>query len=138
VLTIAATHPNPLVGAGLLFTYSFGTATPLFLIAWLWDRYELGRKAWLRGKAVQLGPFQTHSTSLIAGVLFILLGVSFIAFQGASVLSGVYAQLGLEELGFLVQGQIQNRIDRLPSGILLGTEAALIVGFLIRRLLSRS
>src|SRR5918994_382191 len=41
VLTVAASAADPLVGAALLFTYALGTAAPLFVIAWLWDRYQL-------------------------------------------------------------------------------------------------
>jgi cytochrome c biogenesis protein CcdA len=74
VLTIAGSTATPLVGAGLLFTYALGTAAPLFVIAWLWDRYRLGTRAWLRGRVVQLGPLRTHTTNLLAGLLFIAFG----------------------------------------------------------------
>src|SRR2546425_793649 len=85
----------PVLGASLLFTYSLGTAAPLFVIAWFWDRYQLGRRAWLRGRPVRIGPFTVFSTNLAAGLLFILLGVSFITFQGTSALSVYYDDLGL-------------------------------------------
>jgi cytochrome c biogenesis protein CcdA len=107
VLTVAGTNPNPLVGAMLLFTYALGTAAPLFVIAWLWDRYQLGSKVWLRGTVLRLGPWRAHTTNLIAGFLLIAFGVSFIVFQGASVLSGFYASVGLEELSFRLQTQVE-------------------------------
>lgn len=109
VLTIAGSTANPISGAALLFTYSLGTAAPLFFVAWLWDRFQLGRRAWLRGRTVHLGPLQTHTTSLLAGTLFVLLGASFIFFQGASVLSNVYADIGLEDHGFRAQSWIAER-----------------------------
>jgi cytochrome c biogenesis protein CcdA len=112
VLTIASTSTNPLVGGALLLAYSLGTATPLFLIAWLWDRYQLGTRGWLRGRPISLGGLQTHTTSVLAGALFIAFGASFIVFQGASVLSGAYASLGLEELSFRLQTQLQDVIGR--------------------------
>ncbi|MFN0070971.1 MAG: cytochrome c biogenesis CcdA family protein [Chloroflexota bacterium] len=127
VLTIAGSTANPLVGAGLMFTYSLGTATPLFFIAWLWDRYKLGQRAWLRGRPIQLGPLHTHTTSLLAGLLFILLGISFIAFQGASVLSGLYADLGLEDLGFHLQDQVQIMLAKLPSGVILPILGVIVI-----------
>lgn len=129
VLTIAATSPNPLIGAALLFTYALGTAGPLFLIAWMWDRYQLGQRAWLRGRTLQLGPLHTHTTSLLAGALFILLGVSFIAFQGASALSGLYTDIGLEEIGFRAQELVARGVQRLPPGSWLALIP--IVGFAI-------
>ena len=134
VLTIAGTSTNPLVGAGLLFTYSVGTAVPLFFIAWLWDRYQLGTRSWMRGRIVRIGPLRTHTTNLLAGAIFIALGVSFIAFQGASVLSGGYASLGLEELGFHLQAQVQAAVGRTPSGVLLAVMATLLLLGLVLRL----
>lgn len=112
VLAIAATSANPAMGAALLFTYALGTAAPLFLFAWLWDRYQLGRRGWLRGRGLRWGPLELHSTSLVAGTLFILLGVSFILFQGSSGLSGFYADLGLDDLGFRAQLWVADSVDR--------------------------
>jgi cytochrome c biogenesis protein CcdA len=109
VLTIAGSTASPLTGAALLATYSIGTATPLFVIAWLWDRFQLGRRAWLRGRIVSIGPLTTHTTNLAAGTVFILLGLSFIQLQGASVLSGAYATLGLEEAGYDAQAWIASQ-----------------------------
>jgi cytochrome c biogenesis protein CcdA len=82
VLTVAGATGDPVQGAALLFTYALGTAAPLFVIAWLWDRLDLGRRGWLRGRALRLGPWQVHTTNLIAGTLMILLGVTFITSQG--------------------------------------------------------
>jgi cytochrome c biogenesis protein CcdA len=115
VLTVAGSAADPLIGAALLFTYSLGTAAPLFLIAWLWDRYQLGRQAWLRGRGLQFGRFEIHSTNLVAGLLFILLGVSFIAFQGSSALSIYYADLGLDELGFRAQLWVSEVLAPVPD-----------------------
>jgi cytochrome c biogenesis protein CcdA len=83
VLTIAGSAESPLLGGALLFAYALGTAAPLFLIAWLWDRYRLGRRAWLRGRPLRLGPVEVHSTRLVSGLLFVALGATFIWFQAA-------------------------------------------------------
>jgi cytochrome c biogenesis protein CcdA len=111
VLTLAGSSASPLVGASLLLVYSFGTAVPLFLIAALWDKYQLGQRRWLRGRGVKLGPLETHTTNLVAGALFILLGTSFIAFQGGSVLSRIYEDLGLEALSFRLQHWVAERVQ---------------------------
>jgi cytochrome c biogenesis protein CcdA len=128
VLAIAATAPHPLVGAGLLFTYALGTAAPLFALAWLWDRYQLGRRAWLRGRALRLGRFELHSTNLLAGLLFIGLGLGFIASQGGSVLSGLYADLGLAELEARTQLWLADQLGRLPDAAWLAIAALLAAG----------
>lgn len=120
VLALAASAADPVVGAALLFTYSIGAAAPLFVIAWLWDRYRLGQRRWLRGRPVQLGRFEIHSTNLIAGALFMLLGVSFIGFQGSSVLAGLYDDLGITQLGYAAQEWLANRLVGVADGLWIG------------------
>nr|WP_228454450.1 cytochrome c biogenesis CcdA family protein [Streptomyces alkaliphilus] len=86
VLTVAAIGGDQLYGGVLLATYALGMAAPVFLLALLWDRYDLGRRRWLRGRAVRLGPLSSHSTSVIGGLVFVLLGIVFLAFDGTSTL----------------------------------------------------
>jgi hypothetical protein len=40
-----------------------------------WDR------RWLWGRGIELGPIRTHTTSLVSGLLFIVIGVLFIRFD---------------------------------------------------------
>lgn len=89
ILTMAATSPSAWVGGVLLALYAVGMAIPLFALAWGWDRFDLGSRPWVRGRMVRLGPVTRHSTTLLAGALFILVGVIFIAFDGtAGLLAG--------------------------------------------------
>ena len=128
VLTVAGSTASPLLGAALLFTYSLGTAAPLFVLAWLWDRYQLGHRGWLRGRALRLGPLRLHSSSLLAGTLFILLGISFIAFQGSSALSVYYDDLGLGELGFRAQVRVDELVGWVPDWMVAGVVLIIAVG----------
>jgi hypothetical protein len=52
---------------------------------------------------MRLGRLSLHSTNLLAGGLFVLLGASFIASQGGTLLSGTFDVLGLSELGSRLQ-----------------------------------
>ncbi|HEX5914289.1 MAG TPA: cytochrome c biogenesis protein CcdA, partial [Rubrobacter sp.] len=61
ILTVAATSGSALRGAGLLATYAAGMAAPLFVMALLWDRLDLGRRRWLRGRGISLGPLRLHT-----------------------------------------------------------------------------
>jgi cytochrome c biogenesis protein CcdA len=110
VLTIAGSAANPMLGGALLLTYALGTAAPLFLIAYFWEQFELGRRSWLRGRPLQLGAWSVHSNKLVAGALFILLGAGFIGFQGTSGLSGVYDDLGLAGVGFRLQSWVADHL----------------------------
>ncbi|MFE1578920.1 cytochrome c biogenesis CcdA family protein [Streptomyces fradiae] len=100
VLTVAAMGGDPWRGGALLAVYALGMAVPMFVLAALWDRYDLGRRPWLRGRVVHLGKVPLHTTSLAGGTMFILLGVLFLAFDGTSALPslmGVDAEFAWEE-----------------------------------------
>src|SRR5215210_1046703 len=84
VLTVAASSGSVLRGAGLLATYAAGMATPLFLMALLWERLDLGHGRWLRGREISLGPLRLHTTNLLSGLMFVAIGVLFIVFEGTS------------------------------------------------------
>lgn len=96
ILTLAATQGSPVQGGLLLAVYALGMALPLFVLALLWDRFDLGRRRWLRGRPLRLGPLVTHSTSLVSGLLFIVIGALFLAFDGTA---GVVGSLGLDTSG---------------------------------------
>ncbi|MFC9950909.1 cytochrome c biogenesis CcdA family protein [Streptomyces prasinus] len=100
ILTVAAVDGDPLHGGVLLAVYALGMAVPMFVLALLWDRFDLGRKRWLRGRGFRVGPVTLHSTSVVGGVLFIALGVAFLAFEGTSALPSVLStdtEFALEE-----------------------------------------
>lgn len=103
VLTVAAASGTAFTGATLLATYAAGMAAPLFVMALLWDRFDLGHRRWLRGREVSVGRLRFHSTNLISGLLFIAIGVLFIAYEGTSALEGVYAANGATDLAFAAQ-----------------------------------
>jgi cytochrome c biogenesis protein CcdA len=103
VLTVAASSGQVLRGAGLLAIYALGMAVPLFLMAALWDRLDLGRRAWLRGRELRLGRLRIHTTNLISGAMFVLLGTVFIAYEGTSALSGLYEENGAVDLAYAAE-----------------------------------
>lgn len=90
ILTVAATEPVPARGGMLLAVYALGMAVPLFLLAALWDRFDLGRRGWLRGRTVQLGPLRTHTSSLLSGSLFVVVGVLLLRSDGLVGLPGLF------------------------------------------------
>ncbi|CAN7343857.1 cytochrome c biogenesis CcdA family protein [Terrabacter sp. LjRoot27] len=113
ILTLAATQGGPVQGGLLLAIYALGMALPLFVLALLWDRFDLGRRRWLRGRPLRLGPLVTHSTSLVSGLLFVVIGVLFIAFDGTA---GIVGNLGLDtsELEFAAQDALAAGVADVP------------------------
>lgn len=133
VLTVAAASGEMLRGAGLLATYALGMAAPLFLLASLWDRLDLGRRRWLRGRELSLGGFRIHTTSLVSGVMFVALGVLFIAYDGTTALTGLYASRGAEELALTAEGWAGSVARAVPDWLALVLLAALVSSFLAYR-----
>ncbi|MGI5162909.1 cytochrome c biogenesis CcdA family protein [Spirillospora sp. CA-253888] len=88
ILTVAAVGGGPVYGGLLMAMYALGMALPLFALAALWERFDLGRRRWLRGRAVAVGRLRLHTTSLLSGALFIALGALFLATDGTAALPG--------------------------------------------------
>jgi cytochrome c biogenesis protein CcdA len=89
VLTVAAVSGSPVYGGLLLAVYALGMAVPLFVLALLWERFDLGRRRWLRGRTLRAGRFELHTTSLLSGLFFVVLGTLFLVFDGTTALPGL-------------------------------------------------
>ncbi|RSS82452.1 cytochrome c biogenesis CcdA family protein [Streptomyces sp. WAC06614] len=126
VLTVAGLSGNPVHGGLLLAVYALGMAVPLFVLALLWERFELGRRSWLRGRAFSVGRLHLHTTSLLSGAFFILLGTLFLVFDGAGALPGL---LDVDD-SFAVEEWVRSAADVVPDWALLAlvAVAALAVG----------
>ena len=119
VLTVAATSGQVFRGAGLLAVYALGMAAPLFLMAALWDRLDLGRRPWLRGRELSIGLLRVHITNLVSGLMFILLGVVFIAYEGTSALSGLYEENGAVDVAYDAEQRVRSLVDIVPDALTL-------------------
>lgn len=89
VLTVSAFSGSPVYGGLLLAVYALGMAVPLFFLALLWDRFDLGKRRLLRGRGFAVGRLQLHTTSLLSGLFFVVLGTLFLVFDGATALPGL-------------------------------------------------
>ena len=137
VLTVAAASGTAFTGAALLAIYAAGMAAPLFVLALLWDRLDLGHRRWLRGREVSIGGLRAHTTNLVSGLLFIAIGVSFIVYEGTSALEGVYAANGATDLAFTAQQRANDLSGNPLATGTLGVLALLGVGYAILRRRSR-
>ncbi|KUH96408.1 cytochrome c biogenesis CcdA family protein [Mycobacterium sp. IS-1556] len=123
VLTMSAMGQDPVYGALLMAIYALGMAAPLFVLAWLWDRFNLAKRGWLRGRPLRLGPLQTHTTSLLSGGILITIGGLFLITDGTANLGGV--------LTVDAEYELQVWLSRLSAGasdpaVLLGVVVVLI------------
>ncbi|ALO09858.1 Cytochrome c-type biogenesis protein CcdA [Streptomyces venezuelae] len=122
VLTVAALSGSPAYGGLLLAVYALGMAVPLFVLALLWERYDLGRRRWLRGRPLRVGPLTLHSTSLLSGLFFIALGTLFLVFDGTTALPGL---LSVDE-SFAVEERVAGLGRAVPDWALLVAVVAVV------------
>jgi cytochrome c biogenesis protein CcdA len=113
ILTVAATRGTPAAGGFLLAVYALGMALPLFLLAAAWDRFDLGRHGWLRGRVLAAGPLRVHTTSLVSGVMFVIIGVIFLRFDGTAGLIGI-GGLDTGEIEYAAQQRLSGWLSEVP------------------------
>ncbi|MFD9501019.1 cytochrome c biogenesis CcdA family protein [Streptomyces sp. NPDC060035] len=123
VLTVAAVSGSPVYGGLLLAVYALGMAVPLFVLALLWERFDLGRRAWLRGRTLRAGRFELHTTSLLSGLFFAGLGVLFLLYDGTTALPGL---LDVDD-SFAVEQWAQRIGRRVPDALALGAVASVVL-----------
>lgn len=109
VLTVAITHGEAAYGGLLMGVYALGMVVPLLVLAAIWDRFELSKRTWLRGREIQIGPLHTHTTSLISGLLFIGIGVLFLLTEGTASIGGVMGADG--------QVRLQDWLGKVADGV---------------------
>ncbi|MFI8323734.1 cytochrome c biogenesis CcdA family protein [Streptomyces sp. NPDC085529] len=129
VLTVAALSGSPAYGGLLLAAYALGMAVPLFVLALLWERYDLGRRRWLRGRPLRAGRFEVHSTSLVSGLFFVALGTLFLVFDGTTALPGL---LSVDD-SFAVEERVAALGRAVPDWALLVAVVVAVAGVLALR-----
>ena len=109
ILLIASTFHNYFYAGALLFFYSLGLFVPLFLISILFDKYNLTQKTWIKGKEYQLKIFGKiffiHTTKIIAGILLIVAGLTFIIFNGTNVIN-TFDPLRTSVYAYIFEGKL--------------------------------
>ena len=82
LLLVTSTVGSVAKGGILLFVYSIGLALPLILISIYIEKLDKKNKLWkiIQGKEIKILGKKIHSTTLISGLLFIILG--YLIFSG--------------------------------------------------------
>lgn len=133
ILTMAATRSTPVGGGLLLAAYAFGMAAPLFVLAALWDRFDLGRRRALRGRMLRLGRVQVHSTSLISGLLLVAIGALFLRFDGTAGITGVLGLGDTTDLEVSLQQKATQLAAAVPAWAVTGVLTVAAVVWAVRR-----
>ena len=129
ILTVAATAGSPWQGGFLVAVYALGMAAPLLVLAIAWDHFELGSRRWLRGRTLQVGRWRVHTIQLVSGVLWVLIGVLFLRYDGTAGITGALGLGDTTDLEFRAQELVSGWTDGIPAWAVLaavGIVAALV------------
>ncbi len=134
VLTIAGASGGAALGAILLAIFGLGMAAPLFILALAWNRLGATGRGRLRGREVQIGPIRRHSSVLASSVVFILLGLAFIAFQGGNAFGAAYEAFGAADLALAMETRVRDLAVRAPLLLVtvVGVPVAVSVAVAVR------
>lgn len=91
MLAMSAIGSDPVYGGALLAVYALGMAAPVFVLALLWNRLDPQRRQWLRGRQVALGRWRVHTSQLISGIMFIVIGVLLLVTDGTAGIGGLFS-----------------------------------------------
>ena len=93
ILGIGAILGNMGYSALLLFFYSLGNIVPLFILSMLYDKFNLSQSKFIHGKILDFSiwkkKFYVHSTNLISGLLFIIIGLILVVFKGTTLFNNL-------------------------------------------------
>lgn len=133
ILTIAATQRTPALGGLLLAVYALGMALPLFVLAAVWDRFKLGERSWLRGRSMSLGRLHLHTTSLVSGALFIVIGYLFLRFDGTAGVSAWFGVGDTSDWEVSAQNAVARAVPPVPLWVLPVGVAVVALAVAVRR-----
>lgn len=127
VLTLTALTSSFVGALAVALAYVFGMVFPLFVLALAGDRFGWLRSRVVRGTSVQFRlvgrPFAVHSTNLIGGTLFLVMGVLVL----------VLAVTGTEVLAFPGQTELSVGIQQASDALLIAVNGlpALVLSVLL-------
>jgi cytochrome c biogenesis protein CcdA len=123
VMTLSALSSTP-VGAGLLgLAYVFGMTFPLFVLALVWDRFDLGERRFLTARAVHLRigrlRWVTNTVNVAVAVVFAAMGtmVLWLAATGETT-SAPGAQLAIGRFLSRVFAGIESALAPVPEPLI--------------------
>lgn len=111
ILGIGALLNNILFSALLLFFYALGNLVPLFILSIFYDKFNLSQSRFIKGKMFKFSiddkEYHVHSTNLIAGIIFIIIGVFLVIFKNTAKINQ-YDIFGTRDYFYSVQDALMN------------------------------
>ncbi|MEK7652634.1 MAG: cytochrome c biogenesis CcdA family protein [Patescibacteria group bacterium] len=135
-LTLAVLSGTFVKAIIVVFAYVFGMTIPLFVIATFWDKFDIQNSRLVRGKLFKFKfgkkIFYIHSTNLIAGIIFSVIGLMLITLAlSGNTFWAPSAQVSFGESLTRFSTKIVNALQIIPDYI-WGVIIVAIFAFLLR------
>lgn len=102
--------------------FALGMATPVVILAFIWDALKVNQRAWLRPRPIQIGSRTTTVMNVVSGGIFVVLGLALVFLNGFASLPSLLSveqQISLET-------QISSLTATVPTFITLSLIVVLI------------
>ncbi len=141
ILGIGAILGNMWQAGLLMFFYALGNLVPLFLLSFFYDKFKLSESRFIKGRMIAFNAFgkvrEVHSTNLISGLLFLLIGLIIIFFEGTGVLN-TWDVLGTKQYFYSLQNLLLRwEYAHVVGGVLLGLFVLVLWYFVWKGMLKR-
>ena len=141
ILLMTSAFRNYATASYLMFAYSLGIFVPLFLLSFFYDKVHLDKLKWLNKETVikiKNKEFFTSIPNIIAGLLFVSVGITFILFKGTGVINGLQ-MFGLRQFFYSWQNIfIENfRIFNIIGIVIFLAFIALLAYFIVKEVRSK-
>lgn len=141
ILGIGAILHNIWYSALLLFFYSLGNLAPLFILSIFYDRFNLSESKFIKGKMFKFSiakkEFYVHSTNLISGLLFLILGVLMVIYKGTSIVNR-WDFLGTKQYFYSFQNKLINWGYANILGVIILVLFIAVIGWFLWRYKTRT
>jgi len=123
VMTLSALSGSAAGGLVLGLAYTFGMAFPLFVMALLWDRFDLGERRFLKARPVRLRlgtrVLATNTVNLVVAAGFTVMGLFVMYLAGSGKMtSGPGFQVGFGRLLASGFGWLERAAAPIPEAVL--------------------
>ncbi len=136
ILGIGAIMGNIWYSGLLLLFYSLGNLVPLFIVSMLYDKFNLSESKFMHGKIFEFSlgkkKFYVHSTNLISGLLFLLIGVVLIIYRGTAIVNTLDI-FGTKDYFYSIQRQLIEWQYANILGIVVFFLFAILIGWFLWR-----
>lgn len=128
VLAYGALGGSAWFGLFSMVFFGLGMATPVVLLALLWDSLSVNQRSWLRPRPLKVLGRWTTVMNLVSGVIFVALGAILVFFQGHLE----FFALASGEQQIALESSVAAALAAVPAWLFIALFVVLVALFVLR------